>query len=164
MDVGDHLIRWTIRCALLVYFMAAVLEFRRPAWRGLRPLFTVSFLLYVTHVIAAFHFDHGWSHAAALEHTAGETERVLGFHSGLGLYVNYLFTTAWLGDIAWRWASPAKRTRSLYPLFHGAFLFIVFNASVVFESGLVRWLGAFGCFAVIVAYWRGQEEHEGQEQ
>ena len=167
MDVGDYLIRWTIRCALLAYFVAAALEFRRPSWRGLRPLFTVSLLLYVVHVIAAFHFDHRWSHAAALEHTASETERVAGIDSGIGLYVNYLFTAVWLGDIAWRWSSPASHAKCMRKrgsLFHGTFLFIVFNASVVFETGIVRWFGVFGCLTVIVACWRGEQAHVRQEQ
>ena len=35
------------------------------------------------------HWEHDWSHAAALEHTANQTQDVVGVHWGGGLYFNY---------------------------------------------------------------------------
>ena len=114
-------------------------------------------MAYLVHVICAFHFYHDWSHDAALEDTAQQTAVVTGWRWGGGLYVNYAFTAAWVGDVLWQWLAPKshrQRSRLLNRLWHGSFFFIVFNATVVFEVGLVRWCGAFGCGVLLVLYLR----------
>ena len=65
-------------------------------------------LLYLAHVASAFHFWHGWSHAAAYAHTATQVAAVVGLNWGGGIYANYAFTALWLVEVAWWWAAPVS--------------------------------------------------------
>jgi hypothetical protein len=144
--VGDALTRWTVRLALVYYALAAalMLRLRRPEWatrgrgRAARWLWTLACAAYLVHVGVAFHFAHGWSHQRAYDHT----QAVSGF--GPGVFVSYLFTLVWLADVVWWWARPsayAYRPNRLGWLLHGFMAFVIFNATVVFEDGAVRWAG-----------------------
>jgi len=105
-------------------------------------------LFYLAHVVAAFHFYHGWSHAAAYEHTARRTAEVVGLDWGGGLWWNYAFGAVWLGDILWRRGRPAWLGVAVQ-----AFLaFMAFNATVVFETGAIRWLG-LAATGVLLTTW-----------
>lgn len=95
------------------------------------------------HVAVAFHCHHGWSHAAAYEHTAA----VGGW--GPGMYVNFVFLAVWAGDVVWMGVAPAgnqRRPRWVGWAVHGFLTLIVFNATVVFGHGPGRRLSvaAFG--------------------
>src|SRR5262245_656128 len=90
MDPGEFLTRWTVRIAVVLY-VAALLS-RRFSWRWARGAWTAGCVLYLLHVVAAFHYYHHWSHDAAYESTARQTADVVGVHWGGGLYVNYAFT------------------------------------------------------------------------
>ena len=102
-----------------------------------------------TDVYCAFQFYHGWSHASAFEETARQTQETVGWGVGEGLFVSYFFTVAWSADAIWWWLADAEnyasRPRALIIALHAFFFFIVFNATVVFESGGVRWLGLALC-------------------
>jgi hypothetical protein len=84
------------------------------------------------HVCAAFHLGHGWSHAAAWEHT----REASGF--GDGVFVNYAVVAVWLADAVkparggWRWW-----------LVRGFVAFVMVNAAVVFGSELARMVFVF---------------------
>jgi len=126
--------RWTIRISLLLYVAALA---SAPGSQRRRFAWILGCLFYLAHVAAAFHFHHHWSHTAAYEHTARRTAEVVGLHWGGGLWWNYAFGAVWLGDVLWRWRRPAWMTAAIH-----AFLgFLAFNATVVFETGLIRWLG-----------------------
>lgn len=79
------------------------------------------------HVAVAFHLGHGWSHAAAWEHT----REAGGF--GDGVFVNYALVVVWLADAirparsGWRWW-----------LVRGFVAFVMVNAAVVFGSWRAR--------------------------
>ena len=95
-------------------------------------------LMFLVHVAAAFHIAHGWSHAAAYEHT----ERTAGV--GEGIYVNYLFGLVWGADVVWFVGFPrsyARRPRWVGWMVHGFLAFVTFNATVVYGSGVARWMG-----------------------
>ncbi len=97
------------------------------------------------HTAIAFHAVHGWSHAAAFEHT----ERVGGF--GSGVFINYSFLVIWAFDVAWSWLAPRayeRRPRWLSWSIHGFLAFVVLNATVVFASGPLRWVAA-AAFALL---------------
>jgi hypothetical protein len=99
---------------------------------------TWAWLCFLVHVAMAFHFYHRWSHADALE----RTRQVSGI--GEGLYLSYLFTMFWSADVVFWWWSPARfaaRSGWVDRLLHGFMLLMVFNSTVVFESGLIRWAG-----------------------
>ncbi len=139
--------RDTVRLALLFYAVAVVLmpwldaAARRassPLGRLVRLCWELGCVAFLAHVALAFHHHHGWSHTEAVRHVA---ERA-GF--GQGIFLSYLFTLAWAADAGW-WrlapASHAGRPRWVGLALHPFLLFMVFNATVVFESGLVRWGG-----------------------
>lgn len=147
--LGVLLTSWTIRLALVGF--AAVLAWRvsgKPAspvtahrWRW---VWTLSCLSFVLHVISAFHFHHHWSHQHALADTAEQTQQLLGWAFGEGLYFSYLFLVVWVADVAWWWlheASYHRRPRWLGGAIQLYLLFIAFNGAVVFKSGVVRYAG-----------------------
>lgn len=140
----------------------------RGGRRGARLLWTAGCGLYLLHVAAAFHYEHGWSHAAAVRFTAERTRAVTGLDFAGGLYVNYVFTAGWIADTARLWlcrvsagetcgwltqdrsASWQLRTRLgsatrwLAIGWYGLFVFVAFNATAVFATGTVRWAGVGG--------------------
>jgi hypothetical protein len=167
---GDDLIRNTVRLALLFYLLAAVLmlSLDSPGWRAAPPLISsrpgriarwcwvLAWLAYLIHVAVAFHFAHHWSHQEAMRHV----EKVSGF--GPGIFVSYLFTLVWTIDVLWWLWRPgdyAHRPLLINRTLHGFMAFIIFNATVVYESGVIRWLG-IGLFVVLGwRLWRRRPIH-----
>ena len=146
-DLGGNLTRFTVRLALVYYAAALTMmllmqpaqwQARDVSGRLTRWLWTWAWLIFVVHVACAFHFFHHWSHAEAVRHTA----EVSGF--GPGIYASCFFTVLWGMDLAAWWWRPgwyAGRSSWIDYLLHGFMLFMVFNATVVFESGGTRWAG-----------------------
>jgi len=157
-DPGDDLTRDTVRVALLSYGAAAVLmlllrpgdwDARTPRGEAARWCWTLAWAAFLVHLAMAFHHYHGWSHARAVEHTRA----VSGV--GEGIYVSHLFTLLWTLDVAWWWLRPmsyAARPGWVGRGLHGFMLFIVFNATVVYEAGPIRWAG-LALTEVLVRLW-----------
>jgi hypothetical protein len=156
-DVGDDLIRNTVRLSLAYYAAAAglMLFLRPPEWAGsgrgsvARWCWTLAWATYVIHVGMALHFYHHWSHADAVRHT----EEVSGF--GPGIYVSHLFTLLWTADVAWWWLRPdayAERPTWIGRALHAFMAFVIFNGMVVYEAGAIRWAGAV-MFAALGVLW-----------
>ena len=147
--MAEELTRWTVRLSLAFYIGRIALDLApRPATarrdRLSRGLWTTGCLFLWLHVGCAFQFYHHWSHKAAFESTARETAETMGLAWGGGLYFNYAFMLLWAGDAAWWWLSPAsyrRRSRFISYTLHAYLAFIAFNATVVFESGPVRYAG-----------------------
>jgi hypothetical protein len=77
------------------------------------------------------------------------------------MYVNYALLSLWLIDLVWWWAWPEsyqRRPRWLRLLWHGFLLFIFFNATVVFVSGTLRWLGLLGTVFLLWCWWRNPKK------
>lgn len=146
--LGDDRTRYTVRVALLYYAAACTLWLTgldRPA----RLCWALGLIAYLIHLGTAFHYYHGWSHAAAVAHTKERS----GF--GEGIYVSHLFTLVWLADVAASWAAPMwykTRPRWLVAAVHGFMLFVAFNATVVYETGFIRWAG-LGTVLVLASVW-----------
>lgn len=130
------MILWTVRLAVALYGIAvwrrlsagtsnsadSTDRLQMWTWAG-------SWILCVIHVLCAFHFEHRWSHTAAIRHTAEMTERVVGIHWGGGLYINYIFL------IWWGWSVlQAFRVGRSHPSMVLEFTaaFMMFNATAVF--------------------------------
>src|SRR5262249_31395003 len=136
-DSGDFLVRNSARLALLWWAGAVVLLIRsdplaRLAW-------SLACLAFLLHVAIALQEAHHWSHAAAFRHV----EEVSGY--GEGIFVSYLFTLIWLADAAWWWIDRRgyeSRPCVIGWAVHGSMVFVIVNATVVFESGATRWVGA----------------------
>jgi hypothetical protein len=156
--LADDLTRNTVRLALVYYVLAInlLLRMRREHWSSMnrrvvwaRRCWTLAWLTYVIHVAVAFHFYHHWSHADAIRHT----EEVSGF--GPGIYLSHLFTLLWTTDVIFWWKQPERyacRSRWIDGALHGFMFFIIFNGTVVYEEGPIRWAGILvtGEFVVLL--------------
>ncbi len=144
---GDDLVRFSVRLALLYYGIAAclMLTLLPQEWFPLvrrgqvaRGFWCAAYLTYLIHLAMAFHYYHHWSHADAMEHT----REVAGV--GEGIYVSHLFTLLWGADVVFWLASPrgyAHRRPWIGWLLHAFMVFIIFNGTVVYEVGFIRWAG-----------------------
>lgn len=163
MDAGEIFTRWTIRIAMGCSFLAAASRLaageHRPWQSCARMLWTAGCAAYLGHVYCAFEFYHHWSHAAAYHSTARETALMVGIHWGGGIYFNYAFTLAWIADVARQWLAPRHELPGpalVTAAWHAFFAFMVFQATVVFAAGMVRWLGLAGCSALGLLWWAGK--------
>lgn len=152
---GELLTASSIRLSLLAY-SAVLVGLLGVDWRAnrvlLRWMWTVGLLLLTVHVLCAFHFYHDWNHSHAVRQTAEETESLLGWRFGGGVYCNYALILVWCVDVIWWWIASAgyeQRHWSISALLHGYIFLIAFNGAVVFEQGPTRWFGC-GVTAVIV--------------
>jgi hypothetical protein len=160
VTIGEWLTRGTIWLALGGYAGgAALMLLARGRPGGLvraRWPWTAGCGLFAAHVVCAFSYYHNWSHGAAYRETARQTGELTGFHWGGGLILNYLLGILWLCDVVWWWMMPAsfaRRPRRLVLAWHGFFFFMVFNGTVVFGSGPVRWFGLVLCGGLGVLWW-----------
>jgi len=161
--LGAFLTSWTIRLALVCYalYIACVLTSADRKWPHIvRAMWTAGCGLFLVHVACAFHFYHHWSHAAAWQKTADETEQLLGVAFGDGIYFSYLFLVLWLLDVLWLWAVDSPQSRSAGSAtrvpacqaaavatprwrlaVHAFLLFIALNGAIIFEPGVTRRIG-----------------------
>jgi hypothetical protein len=151
MSGGDWAIRLTAFVAFAGYVLALASSRGRPRRTGpsASGWWSLGLVIFLAHLVCAFHFEHGWSHAKALAATAAQTAATTGLDTGFGLYLNYTFALAWLADAAW-W-HLAKRSHESRPRWVGATLhsfmaFMWLNATVVFGS---PWGQVAGWAAVI---------------
>jgi hypothetical protein len=150
--------RWTIWISLAAYACAVGLMLRRragesPSQNRARLAWSAGCLFLWLHIAAAFHGHHGWSHAAAVAHTARETAAVTGIDWGGGIYFNYATMLLWAADVGWWWIAAAGRARRspfIDVFLHVWLAFMIVNATIVFESGMVRW-GAVAAGVVLAA-------------
>lgn len=161
MGSGELLTRITIWAAISAYAVGAAafaLSRNRRGWeRAARLAWTGACACLLAHVACAFHFYHGWSHAAAYLDTARQTGGVFGLYWGGGLYINYALLAGWALDVGCWWArgldSYRRRPWPLLAAWHGFLIFIIFNATVVFKTGAARWAGVCLCLGLCLA-WR----------
>jgi hypothetical protein len=164
VNLGEWLTRGTIWLALLLYVAAEIVQ-RVKRLQGpdavARWLNSAGCAAFLMHVACAFDFYHHWSHAAAYAETARQTAEFVGWNSGFGLFVNYLFALVWIGEVFWLWADwdgYLLRSRWLARFVRGFFLFMILNGAFVFVRGPVRWLGLVLCVALAVSWWpRGKQ-------
>ncbi len=201
--MGDLLIAWTIRLALVCFLLALILWAvdgwyrakietderpkaggtlfgctRRQRQIGARWLWTVGFIFFLGHVLAAFQFHFSWSQQRAFSETARQTRELLGVDFASGLLFNYFFLIAWLIDLTVLWggkprSKPRGKPRSkagqsadaanqaepkVWPQWYkwprrliiAYLLFIAFNGTVVFKSGWLRWTGVAACLLLLL--------------
>jgi branched-chain amino acid transport system substrate-binding protein len=133
----------------------AVTPWLRPPWPRL--VWTAGSLVNLAHVCLAMQLAHGWDQERAYRAIARQTYEETGLDWGGGLYINYLFSTIWLADAAVWWLWPRRysaRPRWLQRLFQGVFLFMFFNATVVFGKSPIRFLGAVLCPLGAIGWFR----------
>lgn len=177
MNRGEFLTRFTIWIAIGGYVTSAAiyLRWRESAiWQSqARWASTVGCAALVLHTISAFHFYHDWSQASAYREVERQTAEVTGSAFGGGLFVNYAFLALWMAEVVWWWRgleTYRQRHRLITAAWHGLFIFMLFNATVVFKTGWVRWLGAGLCAVLFLLWLRGSRnrslvaaQHEGMK-
>ena len=159
--LDDALLRGSIWLSLVAWAAAEWLRLssRRRGAAAARLLWTGGLLLAALHVVSAFQLRHGWSQASAFQETARQTQELLGFRFGGGLYVNHAFLAVWLADAAWWWLRPASfsaRPRALDTSIRLFLLFIFVNGAIVFADGPIRLLGGVAVLALGAAWYLGR--------
>ena len=150
-EAGEHLMLWSVRASVVCYVVAVWRWICAPISpdRIYARFWLTAWLLCVLHVFCAFYFRHHWSHAAAIQHTAEMTERVVGLYWGGGLYINYIFLICWgisaVSTPGSGMALPPGIDRSL----HAFTAFMLFNATAVFGP-LWWWIPTIGVLAAVV--------------
>jgi hypothetical protein len=136
------------------YVLSLVLEIRRTRPQVAKAVWAIGALLLFAHILWTLLAVHHGSLHEAYDHTANQTERVIGVRIGAGLYVNFAMLLIWAGD-ATCWLTLANwsqiRQKLVLPL-HAFFAFLFFNATVVFGTTPARWLGIVA-IAIIVGAW-----------
>lgn len=130
----------------------------------LRIIWTLGFVLFVAHVLAAFHYHHRWSHASAIAETARQTRASIGFEFGAGIYFNHLFMIVWAIDLIWIWCASETtmhRYRWLRMTWIAYLIFIAFNGVAIFKDGWMRAGGIAALFIMLVGItlrWRSKQQ------
>lgn len=143
----EMLVRGSAWFSFLAYILTLIGWVRCSPSSQLRWLWTLGWVIFVTHVSLAFHLVHHWSHADAWEAT-----RVQGGY-GDGVYLNYLVVAVWMVDVAWWWFFPLhylKRSRWAWVPIQGFLLFLWFNAAVIFAKDYTFVLG--GLLFLLLGY------------
>jgi hypothetical protein len=160
IDIGQLLTRGTIWLAILAYAVGTALfcfASSRSKWlAAARAAWTTGCIALLAHFICAFHFYHHWSQLSAYSDTARQTNEVVGLNWGGGLFINYAVLSGWIIDVGWWWLkgidSYRSRGRLVVLLWHAFLLFIIFNATVVFKNGIVRWVGLAVCACIAISW------------
>ena len=164
VDVGEAVLYASIWASIVAWTAAECLRLSRAdaaRMNTARVLWAAGAALAAVHVALAFHLRHAWSHASAVAETARQTEQLVGFRFGGGVWINYAFLAAWTADALWWELSPAsfaRRPPALDAAVRLFLLFIVVNGAIVFAHGPVRVLGASSLAALAVAWHAGRAE------
>ena len=136
---------------LMVGVLSAELRGARSTGRLIAWVWLLGALFAMAHSWGALMTFHHGSQEAALKSTAEQTQQLLGFRFGAGLYVNYLFVVVWLTDAVFRLLAPSRYLslpNSYRRTVIGFLVFIAINGAVVFKSGWIRILGV-GCVCLL---------------
>lgn len=154
MTSGELFVRTTAWLTFAAYVGGTVAGIRSPGGRIFRYVWLAGALLLLIHLLAAFHFKHQWSHAAAYADTARQTREVTELDWGGGVYFNYLLVGLWLVEATVRLAAPDRLPRMISVALASFYAFMWFNAAVVFVPSPMRWVGAAAFVLLAVFAWR----------
>jgi len=150
-STGAAVTRATIWLAVAAWAYVVAGHCRARDLPGALAVWIVGLVAYLGHVLAAFEFHYRWSHQVALAETARQTADLTGFDSGAGLWLNYLVGAIWACDAA-RWAVTGRPRGAFHRTWHTFLAFMIFNGTVVFGQGPVRWFG-LAVFTCLAALW-----------
>ena len=156
MISGELLTRSSIWVSMVAYAIGSLIFAMTRHARWVRLAWTIGCAALLAHFVFAFDFYHAWSHRSAYADTARQTAQVFGINWGGGLFINYAVAALWTADVAWWWAaglsSYLQRPWWMTLLWHGFLIFIIFNATVVFKDGWVRWAGLLVCLSLCLSW------------
>jgi hypothetical protein len=113
-----------------------------------RLFWTIGAAANLAHVLLALQIVYAWDQHLAFTAIARQTYEQTGLDSGVGLYINYAFSGLWVADALSWWLFPwryVRRSRWLDCVLQFLFLFMFFNATVVFGKSFIRILGTIVC-------------------
>jgi len=146
-----------VSASLYTIALGLILSKQHQTTTLFKVVWSTACLFAAVHAYLALSDVHQWNHQHAFDHIANETERVLGFRFGYGVYFNYLFVIVWIADVIWLWSSPESyqnRSNRLSSAFHLFLILIMVNGAVVFRDGLPRYLGIVVIASILVTWWR----------
>lgn len=160
MSKSEFLTRFSIWVTLAGYTVGVALialSRKRPRLSSsARWAWTLACVSLLLHVIFAYHYYHQWSQDSAYSETARQTKEVVGLDWGGGLYFNYALIAGWVLDVAWWWRGldyHRNRPVLLTVIWHGFLMFMIFNATVVFETGTLRIVGIIVFIVLCILLW-----------
>ena len=159
--MGESLTGMTIWVALALYAASQFFRGHPQAGTGRAGLWLLGIGLacYVGHVVSAFESHYAWSHTVAYRQTAAQTKALLGWASGSGLYLNYLFGLAWFTEVCWWTKTPEgylRRPAWLELTARCFFLFMILNGAVIFVDTPKRWMGVVLVVVLAIAWRRAK--------
>lgn len=157
--MGQEALEWWVRASVwasvLAWAWVMAVRVRGRVRSSARWIWTLGWVAYLVHALAAFGGFYGWSHARAVAETARQTAEATGLDSGAGIWFNYAFGAVWLADVARWWAVGTARylqRGGWRRVADGFMAFMIFNGTVVFGRGVARWVGV-GLFVGLAAWW-----------
>lgn len=136
---------------LMVAVLTAELRGSKSTEHMIAWMWLIGALFAFGHSLGALMTFHHGSQTEALDSTAEQTQQLLGFRFGAGLYVNYLFVVVWVADAVFRLLAP-MRYLSLPSWYRysaiGFLVFIAINGAIIFKSGPIRGIG-IGCVCLL---------------
>jgi hypothetical protein len=173
MSRGEFLTRFSIWVTLAGYFIgtaAMTLSREKPSRESFaRWAWTIACVSLLVHVAFAYHFYHHWSQDSAYRETARQTALVVGLNWGGGLYFNYALVVCWVLDVAWWWRgleTYRRRPTGVTVIWHAFLMFMIFNATVVFATGALRFIGLVLCLCLCVLWsytWANRSHSESDK-
>ena len=160
MNKGELLTRFSIWVTLAGYFIGAALLALSRKKPNLEPkarlAWTIGCLSLLIHVVCAYQFYHHWSHDSVYRETSRQTAEVIGLEWGGGVYFNYALIVCWVLDVAWWQRGPEgyrRRSALLNVMWQAFLMFMIFNATVVFKTGALRFIGLVLCLFLCWLWW-----------
>lgn len=152
MEIG--VARGTAWLVVAVYALTLVLKIRRVESRYIKAIWAFGAAALFVHILWTMLVVHHGSLREAYEHTADQTERVIGVRIGWGVYINFAMLLIWAVDaVAGLAISHWDQVRRKFsPWLHAVFVFLFFNATVVFGTPFARWMG-LGSIALLLGVW-----------
>lgn len=158
MSAGEFATRITVWAALLLWLAAEWLALNPARLRLRQWIFGLSAIVFLGHVVLAFHIFYDWSQSTALADVRRQTREVTGLEWSIGLWINYAFALLWCGEALWLGLEArhySGRPRWITLAVRGVFWFMAFNGAVVFVKGPQRWLGLAICLGAVGVWWTG---------
>jgi len=161
MTTADLAIRGTAWLATAGFFLGAFFLIKsrgknRPAsltkwvWAGACDF-------YFLHIFAAFHFQHHWSHTAAVRHVAEQSQQLIGKPVEAGIWLNYALLITWAVDAGWLIVDEVgflKRNKIISWAIHGFIIFMFINGAIIFAPDVVRWPSLAAFIFLAWSFWR----------
>lgn len=140
---------WAGSMGLMLQATRSEWHLRHGRFRVYQVAVLLALLMYLFHLVIAFHYAHNWKHTNAFQHV----EETSGF--GPGIYVSHAFTLFWICEVIALLSYSnwyVRRSMRIAGIWHGFSWFVMFNATVVYGHGIMRIVSALVFVMLLVAW------------